>query len=273
MKKVCVFLAMAVSLGTTAMDIPFGPSPAFMDVPPVFIVQPSDETAVVNNVASFVVEAIEGAIDYQWEKSTDGGKTWTDLTGETNQVLFFAHVQDTDAGKYACVANNGGECPGVTSDVVTLTVLPSAPPKAEMKLSHTPGSHDVGMVFNANANLIESVVKSPGSLPGGSSFASVTAVRLEFKDGLGSKFIEVLTPGGLPANTDSGSFTFNGSNATDGEDPVTGFDLLGWQGETRLFFKVSGGLVPLAINVNAVDATLGSALSISGDYYTCPQLN
>lgn len=271
----CLATVFIASVAVGEVVIPSNNIEMFVYKELVFFVQPVDRTGVLGNVASFVAEAVgQDVISYQWQKSTDG-VTWADIPGKTTQVLMFPSVQLADEGDYRCVATDTWLLGSQTkaSNVVALTVLPSAPPSAEMRLSYTSGNGFVGMVFNSRTNLIQGVLKSPGSLPAGSTFSSVTAVIMEFKTGAVSRFVEIMTVGGLPENGDSGVFVFDGSTAVDGDGLPSPIALAGWQGDVRLFFKVTGAVLNLAIDPVKVDGTLNAgALTVSGNYWVCPQL-
>ena len=89
--------------------------------PPVIILQPANQTVVVNGTAQFTVSAIGNKpLFYQWSFGT------TNIVAATNPVLTLNNVQYSQAGNYtALVTNVLGSTP--VSNAV-LTVIPCDPP-------------------------------------------------------------------------------------------------------------------------------------------------
>lgn len=95
----------------------------------VFIsTQPTDLTRVAPATATFTVAAtIEptGTITYQWQRSTDGGTSFTNVATGTGGTTASYTTEATSAGmngyKYRCIVGASG-APNVTSSVATLTV-------------------------------------------------------------------------------------------------------------------------------------------------------
>lgn len=56
---------------------------------------------------------------YQWQRSTDGGTTWSNLSGSTSSYLYFSADSSMDGYKYRVVATFSGET--ATSSAATLT--------------------------------------------------------------------------------------------------------------------------------------------------------
>lgn len=59
---------------------------------------PSSTTACSGQSATFTVSAAGTGLTYQWQVSTDGGATWTDLSGETNATLTLNSVSAAQNG-------------------------------------------------------------------------------------------------------------------------------------------------------------------------------
>jgi uncharacterized repeat protein (TIGR01451 family) len=86
--------------------------------PPIFMVQPSDQTVIAGTNASFTVTATGTTpLVYQWV--FDG----TNLAGATADTLLLTNVQPSQGGSYAVVITN--VVGSLTSSVANLTVLPS----------------------------------------------------------------------------------------------------------------------------------------------------
>jgi alpha-tubulin suppressor-like RCC1 family protein len=89
-------------------------------------VQPSDQSTSDGN-ASFSVTAsvTEGAtISYQWERSTDGGSTFSELSGQTSSSLSLSSLTvSSDQYKYRVVVSATGGAQSVNSNSATLSVV------------------------------------------------------------------------------------------------------------------------------------------------------
>lgn len=88
-------------------------------------VQPADVSAAPGDDVVFNVTATGSGLAYQWERSTDGGTSWTPLPGETNASLVLAAVQPADSGSRWRVQVSGS-----TSREALLTVTAPPPPAA-----------------------------------------------------------------------------------------------------------------------------------------------
>ncbi|WP_418511141.1 T9SS type A sorting domain-containing protein [Corallibacter sp.] len=83
---------------------------------------PSDTSTGVGGSAAFVVDS-PSASNYQWQVSTDGGSTWTNI-GTDNNSLSLNNIQLTDNGNlYQVIVSNS--CGNTTSNTATLTVTTS----------------------------------------------------------------------------------------------------------------------------------------------------
>jgi hypothetical protein len=97
--------------------------------PPAINTQPVNQTALVGQNPSFSVSASGTNLTYLWQRSTDGGTIWADLTntapysGVTTSTLTITNALLTYNGhKFRCKLK--GRCtPEITSYVVTLTVI------------------------------------------------------------------------------------------------------------------------------------------------------
>lgn len=82
--------------------------------------QPSDQSVVVSTVANFAVVAT-GAIGYQWQRSSDGGATFADVSAATTSSYTTAAATLADsATQYRVVVS--GASNNVTSSAATLSV-------------------------------------------------------------------------------------------------------------------------------------------------------
>ena len=77
------------------------------DYTPVFSPQPVNVDTAAGTNASFTISASAdpAVVGYQWQVSTDGGTSWTELPGETGAMLNLLNVSDSQHGNmYRCGA-------------------------------------------------------------------------------------------------------------------------------------------------------------------------
>ena len=93
--------------------------------------QPQSVTGMVGGKATFKVAADGTGLTYQWQKSTDGGKTWTNLSGYTKASFSITLRNDHNGVKYRCVVTNSGGAK-TYSNAASVTVGPviSAQPQS-----------------------------------------------------------------------------------------------------------------------------------------------
>lgn len=96
---------------------------------PAITLQPSSQTATAGSNASFTAAAGGTPTPaVQWQVSTDGGHSWTNLTGATGATLILSHVGTAMNGEEyrAVFSNSVGDA---LTNAVTLTVnTPASPP-------------------------------------------------------------------------------------------------------------------------------------------------
>jgi subtilisin-like proprotein convertase family protein len=92
--------------------------------PIVFTTQPQNRTVCQNGSTTFTVSATGTIQTTQWQVSTNGGTTWTNVSGATGTSLTVSNIQTSQNGhQYRCVMSNAG-CGSVNSNSATLTVNP-----------------------------------------------------------------------------------------------------------------------------------------------------
>ncbi|MFC5194067.1 GEVED domain-containing protein [Bizionia hallyeonensis] len=101
---------------------------------PSISTQPANATRVIPNNATFSVAATgTPAPTYQWQVSTNGGTTWTNVTGgsgaTTNTYTTGATSAPMNGNQYRCVVTNS--CGAVTSAARTLTLSNNSPTNAQ----------------------------------------------------------------------------------------------------------------------------------------------
>ncbi len=84
--------------------------------------QPQNATLAAGGTAKFSIKADGSDLTYQWEYSTDGGKTWANspATGNDTATLTIPATASCNGNRYRCVVKSGGE--SVISNTATLTI-------------------------------------------------------------------------------------------------------------------------------------------------------
>lgn len=91
---------------------------------PVIAAQPVDTAAAAGSTATFGVLAVGVGVTYQWQTSSDGGATWTNLPGATSASYTTGTLTTADNGKrFRAVVTSSGI--SVSTSAVTLTVTPA----------------------------------------------------------------------------------------------------------------------------------------------------
>ena len=98
--------------------------------PPIITAQPPATTSATTASNLTISVTATGATSYQWRKSTDGGTTFTAISGNataTTASLTLSNVTSTDAGVYNVVVTNAAGSVTSTSDTVTITAGTTPP--------------------------------------------------------------------------------------------------------------------------------------------------
>ncbi len=95
---------------------------------PTFNTQPVNKT-ICGDTTSFRT-SVSGASSYQWEFSSNGGSSWSNVTGAdfsgitTANLSIVANASTYSGYKFRLVATGAGSCGSTTSSIVTLTAYP-----------------------------------------------------------------------------------------------------------------------------------------------------
>ncbi len=103
-------------------------------VAPIINTQPADVAKNIGDKAAFTVDATapdSGSLTYQWQKSTNGGISWSSATGTGTTSASYttsALTAANNGNKYRCVVTNtkNGTSADTNSNAATLTVNPAA---------------------------------------------------------------------------------------------------------------------------------------------------
>lgn len=91
--------------------------------------QPNSTSVVIPATKTFSVVATGSAVTYQWQLSTNGGTTWSDIASATSASYTTGATSDSMNGYlYQCLVSN--PCGSVTSTIGMLTLTNSSPNNA-----------------------------------------------------------------------------------------------------------------------------------------------
>lgn len=93
-----------------------------VNTPVAITAQPTPVTQCAGNSASFSATATGTSLTYQWQQSTDGGTTFTNIGGATNATYSFVTVSTQNNYQYRCVVTGSGGACNATTNATTLTV-------------------------------------------------------------------------------------------------------------------------------------------------------
>lgn len=134
--------------------------------------QPAAAIICAGNNTSFTVATTGSAVTYQWQVSTDGGTTFTDISGATAATLTLSNVTGSMNNNQYHVLVFSCSPAGLSSANVTLTVnSPVAITTAPVNTSACVGSNTS---FSVGANGTGNTYQWQVSTNGGTSFVDIT---------------------------------------------------------------------------------------------------
>lgn len=196
-----------------------------MDVPantPTISIQPPASTPVkIGDTAEFSVTATggSGSYSYQWQKSTDGGTIWSDISGATaSSYTTPATTIDDNGTQYRCYVYDSTYNASVMSDKATLTV--SYPALKMAKASPANGATGVAVNTQISMTFSEDVQAGSGNISVVSPSATLYTIDVKSRNvSVSGNTVTVTLPGYLAYTTkyhvliDTGAF--KDSNGTD----------------------------------------------------------
>ena len=105
-EEILTYIRYSYSVGEDEYFFQFDASTSLVS-PPEIIAQPYDVTALAGTSATFTISATGGALSYQWEYSTDQGKTWSNVSsGGTSSSYTMTAAMLHEWNQYRCVVTN-----------------------------------------------------------------------------------------------------------------------------------------------------------------------
>lgn len=133
-------------------------------------VQPADQTVCDSSNVSFSVSASGVSLTYQWQSSTDKGKTWSNIIGASDSILNISDATAADSGnQYRVLVES--KCGSITSSAVTLGVTPQT---AILKQPQNQSACDSSQVsFEVNATGTNLSYQWQSSADGGATWVNM----------------------------------------------------------------------------------------------------
>lgn len=137
--------------------------------------QPTASTACVGSNTTFSVATSGSVVGYQWQVSSDGGATFTDITGATNAVLSLTNLTGSmDNNQYKVVITSCGSNT-ISSNTAILHVTAAA------TFTTQPSDRSVcigaGTTFNATASGANLNYQWQVSTNGGTTFTNISGAN------------------------------------------------------------------------------------------------
>jgi immunoglobulin I-set domain protein len=128
---------------------------------PSISTNPKDETKCAGAVVSFIAAANENpAPAVQWQLSTDGGLTYSDIPDETTTTLSFITAPSQNGYKYRASFTNN--CGAAITQSATLTILPPTT-ISDQRINGTTGTY-IEIVYGCSTPVLSVVTSGEGSL-------------------------------------------------------------------------------------------------------------
>ncbi len=177
---------------------------------------PVNQTVPVGSTATFAVTATGSSPTYQWEVSTDGGNTWSNVTvgtgGTTSSYTTPAEVVGNSGNEYRCVASVACNSSTATSSAATLTVTQSLNPNKLNTTTMNGGTADWTAAPTASS------VGEFSAIPTASTLASMT---LGGNLALGGLQFDSTMPGPLTIASTGGYTLTNGASGINATNNAT----------------------------------------------------
>ena len=178
---------------------------------PSITTNPSNQTVTAGSSATFTAAA-SGLPTVQWQVSTDGGATYTDVSGATSNTLTFSTTSAQNGNKYRAVYTNS--CGNATTTAATLTVN-GTPIVTTNPTSNTFCSGATATFTAAASGSPSPTVQWQVSTDGGATYNNIsgaTSTTLSFTAATSqdnNKYRAVFTNSNGTATTTAGTITVN----------------------------------------------------------------
>lgn len=134
--------------------------------------QPNDVNTCITSAAVFSTSASGTSISYQWQVSTDGGLTYTNIPGETNSTLTISPLSSTMNNNRYRVIITSLSCDAVTSNSGVLSV--STPASVNAQPADVSACENAAATISATASGTNISYQWQVSTDGGVTYTNIT---------------------------------------------------------------------------------------------------
>jgi 6-phosphogluconolactonase len=224
---------------------------------PTVITQPANASVTAGSGASFSVLAGGAGLSYQWQRSTDGGNTWTEIVAATAATLTLSTTAVGDNGQQfrVVVRNAGGSA---TSGAATLSVTAPAVPRFVYAPNASIGNF-AALAIAASTGALTPVPGSPYRPLAGPLMTGISVHPT-------APFVYV----SLTTGTNGGLFGYRVDGSTGQLTALSNTVLVGGNSLGRAIFHPNGRFLyaprdnGVAIEAHAVDASTGLLQPVPG---------
>jgi hypothetical protein len=151
-------------------------SPPATQSPPQIVTQPADESVQSGATAGFTAAASGNpAPSVQWQASTDGGSSWSDIAGATSTSYSFTADSSETGSEYRAVFTNSSGRASSSGAVLTVTPAASAPVITTQPANKTVLVNGTASFTAAASGTPTPTVQWQVSGDGGTSWSSISA--------------------------------------------------------------------------------------------------
>ena len=135
--------------------------------------QPANAIVCAGTTASFSVTASAGGtISYQWQVSTNGGGTWTNIAGAIAAAYSFTAVAGDNGKQFRCIVSSAG-CPVVATSnaaILTITTLSQGGTITSSSSNACAGPNSTTLTLTGS---IGNIIRWESSIDGGATWTNI----------------------------------------------------------------------------------------------------
>lgn len=230
---------------------------------PSVTTNPSDQSVNSGNTASFTAAASGNpAPTVQWQQSTNGGATFSNIAGATSTTLSFTTASGQDGNQYRAVFTNSVGSATTTAATLTVSQAPTV-----TSISPTTGPASGGTIVTiTGTSFTGASAVSFGAHPAASfTVNSATSITARAPTGTGTVDVMVATTVGTSATSGSDQFTYVGApTTTQAIASVTGVagtalsvtPVTSSGGYGTVSYALSGGTLPSGLSFSTSNGVL-----------------
>ncbi len=191
--------------------------------PPTITTQPANQTVSAGQTATFTAAATGSPTPtVQWQVSTDGGGTFSNVSGATSTTLSFTTALSQNGNQYRAVFTNSAGTATTTTATLTVNNSPTLPTITTQPANQTVTAGQTATFTAAATGSPTPTVQWQVSTDGGGTFSNVsgaTSTTLSFTTTLsqnGNRYRAVFTNAAGTATTTAATLTVNATPSPSG---------------------------------------------------------